>query len=328
MRPREVIAGLGLAAFMPLPAMAQALDRVRRLGLLMSYTENDQEGRERLAALREALRDAGWVDGGNTRLDVRWYAGEPEQAMVRARELVELAPDLIVVNGSPGVAALKRLTNTIPIVFVVVADPVGAGHVESLSRPGSNITGFSTFEPEIGGKWLEALKEAAPHIQRVGVVMDPNFPGFAALWRKIESVAPSSGLQAIVAYGRDGPEIDKAIQVFAGQSNGGLILLPTPINSVHRHAIFALTERHRLPAIYPFGFHARDGGLMAYGFDSQDLFRRAAVYVDRILKGARPAELPVQGPTKFELVINLKTARSIGLTIAPTLLARADEVIE
>jgi len=162
----------------------------------------------------------------------------------------------------------------------------------------------------------------------MGVVMDPNFPGFAALWSKIESVAPSSGLQAIAAYGRDGPEIDKAIQVFAGQSNGGLILLPTPINSVHRHAIFALTERHRLPAIYPFGFHARNGGLMAYGFDSQDLFRRAAAYVDRILKGARPAELPVQGPTKFELVINLKTARSIGLTIPPTLLARADEVIE
>src|SRR5215218_8576024 len=181
MRRREVIAGFGLAAFMPLRAMAQPLDRVRRLGLLMSYTENDQEGRERLAAFREALRDAGWVDGGNTRVDARWYAGEPEQAMVRARELVELAPDLIVVNGSPGVAALKRLTNTIPIVFVVVADPVGAGYVESLSRPGGNITGFSTFEPEIGGKWLEALKEAAPHIQRVGVVTDPNFPGFAAL---------------------------------------------------------------------------------------------------------------------------------------------------
>jgi hypothetical protein len=205
MRRREVIAGFGLAAFMPLPATAQALDRVRRLGLLMSYTENDQEGRERLAAFREALRDAGWVEGGNTRVDARWYAGDPEQAMVRARELVELAPDLLVVNGSPGVAALKRLTNTIPIVFVVVADPVGAGYVESLSRPGSNITGFSTFEPEIGGKWLEALKEAAPHIQRVGVVMDPNFPGFAALWSKIESVAPSSGLQAIAAYGRDGP---------------------------------------------------------------------------------------------------------------------------
>src|SRR5215203_2950549 len=236
MRRREVIAGW-LVAFMALPAMAQPLDRVRRVGLLMSYTENDQEGRERLAAFREALRDAGWVDGGNTRLDARWYAGQPEQAMVRARELVELAPDLIVVNGSPGVAALKRLTNTIPIVFVVVADPVGAGYVESLSRPGSNITGFSTFEPEIGGKWLEALKEAAPHIQRVGVVMDPNFGGFAALWSKIESVAPSFGLEAIAAYGRNSREIAKAIEVFAGHSNGGLILLPTPINSVHRYAI-------------------------------------------------------------------------------------------
>src|SRR3954463_13995521 len=221
MRPREVIAGLGLAAFMPLPAMAQALDRVRRLGLLMSDSENDQEGRESLAGFREALRDAGWVDGGNTRPDARWYAGEPEQAMVRARELVELAPDLIVVNGSPGVAALKRLTNTIPIVFVVVADPVGAGHVESLSRPGSNITGFSTFEPEIGGKWLEALMEVAPHIKRVGVLMDPQFRGFSALWSAIESVTPALHLHAVPVHGRDGAEIESAIRRFAEGTNGG-----------------------------------------------------------------------------------------------------------
>src|SRR3954454_5244023 len=196
MRRREVIAGFGLAAFMALQAMAQPLDRVRRVGLLMSYTENDQEGRERLAAFREALRDAGWVDGGNTRVEARWYAGEPEQAMVRARELVELAPDLIVVNGSPGVAALEGLTNTLPIVFVVVADPVGAGYVESLSRPGSNITGFSTFEPEIGGKWLELLKEIAPGLSRVAEVLDPGLQGFAGVCQAVESSSSRLGLDA------------------------------------------------------------------------------------------------------------------------------------
>jgi putative tryptophan/tyrosine transport system substrate-binding protein len=329
MKRREFITLLGgAAAAWPIAASAQQGRQMRRIGFLMSYREGDPEGEQRLSAFRESLRQAGWVDGQTARVHVRWFDGDPERAKAHAKELVEQSPDVIVANGTPAVAALRQLTSSIPIVFVVVVDPVGAGFVKSLSRPGGNITGFSTFEPQIGGKWLELLKEIAPRISRVGVLMDPEFRGFSELWLTIESMAPTFGLQAIAVHGRDSAEIEKAIGGFARQEDGGLIALPTPVNSVQRAQIFALATRHRLPAVYPFSFHARGGGLLSYGFDSVDLFKRAAPYVARILNGDKPGDLPVQAPTKFELVINLKAARAIGLEVSPTLLSRADEVIE
>jgi putative ABC transport system substrate-binding protein len=294
----------------------------------MSYREGDAEGEGRLSAFRSGLREAGWVEGRNVSLEVRWLAGDRSRATAYATDIVALSPDVILVNGTQGLSAVRPLTTTIPIVFVVVTNPVGAGFVESLARPGGNITGFSTFEPEIGGKWLESLKALAPEVVRVGVLHDSEALGFKALWLTTESVAPTFGIQAVPIHARSAAEIERGIESFAQSGAGGLVVLPTPINSVQRQAIFALAERHRLPAVYPFGFHARDGGLMAYGFDAVDLFRRSGAYVARVLGGEKPGNLPVQAPTKFELVINLKAARSIGLTVPPSLLARADEVIE
>jgi putative ABC transport system substrate-binding protein len=328
MRRRDVIALLGIAATWPLGAGAQPSKRPRQIGLMMAYDEGDLEGQERLAAFRQSLGESGWIDGQNAMVTVRWLAGNPDRAANYAKELVAQSPDVLVVNGSPGLTAVQRLTKDIPVVFVVVTDPVGAGFIPSLSRPGGNVTGFSTFEPEIGGKWVEALVEAAPNIKRLGVLMDPDFRGFSALWREIESIAPSFHLQAFPVHGRDGEEIESALVRFGQQTNGGLIVLPTPANAVARKRIFSLTARHRLPAIYPFSYYAQQGGLLAYGFHSIDLFRRAGPYVARILNGEQPGSLAVQAPTKFELVINLNTAKALGLSIPPTLLARADEVIE
>ena len=307
---------------------AQEIPRVRRIGLLMAYRQSDRQMQDRVAAFRHGLREAGWIDGQNVRIDVRWLDGETERAKNYAKELVDSAPDVIVVNGTPGTAAVRQLTSSIPIVFVIVTDPVGAGFVSNLSRPGGNVTGFSTFEPEVGGKWLELLKEAAPGVSRAGVLMDPEFRGFFGHWLAIESLAPSLGIQAIALHGRTGPEIERAIAQFGGQENGGLIILPTPINSVERRRIFSLATQHRLPAIYPFTFAAKNGGLMAYGFDAVDLFRRAAPYAARILNGEKPGDLPVQAPTKYSLVVNMKTAKAQGISIPPSILFRADEVIE
>jgi putative tryptophan/tyrosine transport system substrate-binding protein len=318
---------LGGAATWPLSASAQP-DRQRLVSVLMAYSEVDPEGQQRLAAFRESLATTGFVEGKNARIEVRWLAGDPDRAKGYAKQVLEQSPDLIVVNGTPGLSEVHKLRSSIPIVFVMVTDPVGAGFVHSHSRPGGNITGFSTFEPEIGGKWLEALKEAAPLIQRVGVLMDTSLAGFQALWLAIKAVAPTVGLRAFPLETRDGADIDQLVERFATEVGGGLIVLPTPINSVQRQRIFLLAAQHRLPAIYPFAFHARDGGLIAYGFDSLDLFRRAGPYVARILNGEKPNDLPVQAPSKFNLVVNLRTARALGLSIPPTLLARADEVIE
>jgi putative ABC transport system substrate-binding protein len=325
-RRREVLA-LGVAAS-AWPVTAYAQGPVRRIGVLMSYREGDAEGEGRLAAFRDGLREAGWAEGRNAALDVRWLAGDRNLERSNAKALVEQSPDLIVVNGTPGLTALRSLTSTIPILFIVVTNPVGAGFVESLARPGGNITGFSTFEPEIGGKWLETLKAIAPQVARVGVLHDPEARGFSALWLKTESVAPTFGMQAVAIHARNAAEIEAGIENFARGGGGALVILPTPINSVQRQTIFALAEKHRLPAIYPFAFHARERGLVAYGFDAVDLFRRAGPYVARILAGEKPGNLPVQAPTKFELVVNLKAAAALGLTIPPSLLARADEVIE
>jgi putative tryptophan/tyrosine transport system substrate-binding protein len=328
MRRRDFLTFLGGAPAWPISALAQVSDRTRRIGLLMVYREGDPEGEECLLAFRRSLREAGWIEGKNLRLEPRWYAGDRDRANAYGRELVSMALDIIVVNHLAALTAVRQLTTSIPIVFVVLADPVGAGHVASFSRPGGNVTGFSTFDPEIAGKWLEALREVAPQVNRVGILRDPAQPGFAALWRKIEELAPSFDLRPIDVFGYDGSTIERAIETFAREPHGGLVVVPNPINMARRQSMISLAARYRLPAVYAFTLYARSGGLLSYGFNSPDLFRRSGTYVDRILNGEKPGELPVQAPTKFELAINLNTAKALGLDIPRSLLARADELIE
>jgi putative ABC transport system substrate-binding protein len=319
----------GAAVAWPLAAHAQRGERVRRIGLLMVNAEDDPEGQTRVGAFRQRLRELGWTEGRNIRIDYHWGVGNPERARASAADLVTLAPDAILANGTPAVVALHRATRSIPVVFVVVVDPVAAGVVESLARPGGNITGFSTFEPEIGGKWLELLKEITPGVRRVAGVLDPAFGSFAAVWRTIETLAPASGVAATsVVFRNPTDDIESAFAGFAQEPAGALIVFPTAANNIARDRIIALAARHRLPDVYPFRFYATRGGLMSYGFETTDLFRRGASYVDRILNGESPADLAVQAPTKWELIINLKTAKGLGLEVPPTLLARADEVIE
>ena len=329
MRRREFITLIGGAAAWPLGAHAQQPERMRRIGVLMVNAESDPDGQVRIGAFRQGLQALGWTEGRNIRIDYRWGAGEPERARSAATDLVSLSPDAILANGAPGLAAAQRATRIVPVVFVVVTDPVGAGYVDSLARPGANITGFSTFEPEIGGKWLELLNEITPGLRQVAGILDPAFGGFAAVWRVIESLAPKMGVEVTrVVLQNPSDDIESALGTFAQAAGGGLIVLPTAINNLQRKRIFALAARYRLPAVYPFRHYVIEGGLMSYGFDTPDLFRRSASYVDRILKGEKPADLPVQAPTKYELLINLKTAKALGLEVPPTLLARADEVIE
>jgi putative tryptophan/tyrosine transport system substrate-binding protein len=325
---RDFIALVGGAAAWPLVARAQQPDRMRHIGIMMAPAADDPAGEARVKAFRQRLQELGWTEGGNLRIDYRWAAG-PDSSANFARELVALAPDVIVANGTPALTALHQATRTIPVVFVVVVDPVGAGYVQSLARPSANITGFSTFEPEMGTKWLELLKEITPDLKRIAVIWDPGFKGFARILSAIESTASRLGLEiTTVSFHDDTDDIEAAVAAFAQQPNGGLIVLPTTLNHVYRHRIYSLAALHRLPAIYPFRHYATEGGLMCYGFDSIDLFRRGASYVDRILRGEKPADLPVQAPTKFELVINLKTAKALGLDVPWFLQQRADEVIE
>jgi putative ABC transport system substrate-binding protein len=330
MRRRDFMTFLGGAALAwPLPLNAQQPERMRRIGVMMINAESDPEGQTRISVLRRGLQELGWIEGRNVRIDYRWAAGEPDHAQTYATELVTLAPDVILANGTPALKALHRATSSIPVVFVVVVDPVGAGYVQSLARPGGNITGFSTFEPEIGSKWVELLKEVAPDLRRVAGILDPAFRSYAAVWGEIESLAPRSGLEVTeVVFREADDDIESAVAAFARQPGGGLIVLPTAINNISRDRIVALAARHRLPAVYPFRHYVTGGGLMAYGFDPLDLFRRGVSYIDRILKGEKPADLPIQQPTKFQLILNLKTARALGLEIPPMLLGRADEVIE
>jgi putative ABC transport system substrate-binding protein len=329
MKRRDFITLLGgAAAAWPLMANAQQHGRPRRIAIMIAPAENDPEGQARVTAFREKLQELGWTEGRNMQIEYRWAAG-PDQSPNYAAELLKLEPEVIVANGTPAVSALYQATRTIPVVFVVVVDPVGAGYVQSLARPGGNITGFSTFEPEMGTKWLGLLKEASPNLKRVAVIWDPGFKGFAALWRAIERAATGLGLQAdSVPFHDRNDDIETAIARGAQDMEGGLIVLPTTLNHTFRKRIFALAIRHRLPAIYPFRHYATDGGLMAYGFDNNDLFRRGAVYVDRILRGEIPANLPVQAPTEFELIVNLKTARAMGLIIPEGFLLRANELID
>jgi putative tryptophan/tyrosine transport system substrate-binding protein len=330
MKRREFITLLGGAAAMwPLAARAQQPVRIRHIGMLVAYAESDPEAQARVAAFRQGLRELGWTEGHNLRIELHWGTGDPDRARTSTTELMSLAPDVIVAHGTPALGALHRATRTIPVVFVSVIDPVGAGYVQSLALPGGNITGFSTFEPEIGGKWLELLKEIAPSLSKVAGILDPGFKGFAGVWGVIENTAPRFGLEVkSLPFQTPTDDLESAVAGFAQRPGGGLIVLPTALNAVQRNRIISSAARGGLPAMYGFRFYAADGGLMSYGIDTVDLFRRSASYVDRILKGEKPADLPVQAPTKFEMVINLKTARALGLGVPPTLLGLADEVIE
>ena len=330
MKRREFITLLGgAAASWPIAARAQQPDRVRRIGVMIANAENEPEGQDRVAAFRRGLQELGWVEGRNLRVDYRWATGEPNRARALARELVNLEPDVILANGTPALSALHKVTSNIPVVFAVVVDPVGAGFVRSLARPGGNVTGFSSFQPEIGGKWLELLKAIMPGLSRVAVISDPAFRGFAGVLLEIESIGPRVGLEITnIVFRNPNDDIESPIAAFAQSFGGGLIVVPTAINKIHRNRIISLAARHHLPAIYPFSVYVASGGLLSYGIETDDLLRRSASYVDRILKGEKPAELPVQAPIKYELAINLKTAKTLGLTVPPPLLARADEVIE
>jgi putative tryptophan/tyrosine transport system substrate-binding protein len=330
LRRRQFLTLLGgAAAAWPLAARAQQSERVRRIGVLVAYAESDPEAQARIAAFRQGLRELGWTEGHNLRIELRWGTGDPDRAQTFATEVISLTPDVIVAHGTPALTALHRATRTIPVVFVSVIDPVGAGYVQSLAVPGGNITGFSTFEPEIGGKWLELLKEIAPGLSRVAGILDPSFRGFAGVWGAIENMAPRFGLEVKnLAFHAPTDDLESAVARFALEPGGGLIVVPTALNAVERNRIFSSAARGRLPAMYAFRFYATDGGLMSYGIDTVDLFRRSAFYVDKILKGEKPADLPVQAPTKFEMVINLRTAKALGLEVPTSLLARADEVIE
>jgi len=328
MKRREFIRLLGGAvAAWPLTARAQQGDRMR-IGVFMPLAEDDLVGQARIAAFLQGLQHTGWTDGGNVRIDYRWSAGDDERVRRHAAELVALAPDVILATGSATVGALLQATRTIPIVFPIAVDPVGAGFVESLARPGGNATGFLLFEYGISGKWLELLKEIAPKLKRVAILRDPSIAAGSGQLGAIQSVAPSLGVELSPFGVRDGGEIERAIDAFARVPNSGLIVTGTPLATVHRDLIIALAVRYRLPAVYYDRLFVSAGGLISYGPDILDQYRRAAAYVDRILKGEKPADLPVQAPTKYELVINLKTAKALGLEIPPTLLARADEVIE
>jgi putative ABC transport system substrate-binding protein len=326
---REFITLLGgAAAAWPLAARAQRGGRMRRVGVLMPHTQNNPVGPPRIAALLQELQQLGWIVGSNVEIDVRWAGADAESLRKHAAELAALAPDVILANGSVAVAPLLHATRTVPIVFVIVPDPVGGGFIDSLARPGGNATGFLQFEYGLSGKWLELLKQIAPGVTRAVIMRDPTSPTGTGQFGAIQSVAPSVGVEVNPAGMRDAREIERAIAAFARGSNGGLIVTGSALAQLHRDLIITLAARHKLPAVYFERFFVAAGGLISYGPDLVDQFRQAAGYVDRILKGEKPADLPVQAPTRYETVINLKTAKALSLDVPPMLLARADEVIE
>jgi ABC-type uncharacterized transport system substrate-binding protein len=327
MKRREFITLLGGAAAWPLAARAQQGERMRRIGVLMPHDQDSPVGQARIAALVQELQRLGWT-GRNVRIDIRWAGADTENIRRHAAELAALAPDVILANGSVVVTPLLQATRTVPIVFVVVPDPVGAGFVDSLARPGGNATGFVQFEYGLSGKWLELLKEIAPRVTRAAVLRDAAIPAGTGQFGAIQSVAPSVGVEVRPVNIRDAGEIERAVAAFALSANGGLIVTGSALAQLHRNLIITLAARYKLPAVYFERFFVTGGGLISYGPDLVDQYRRAADYVDRILKGEKPAELPVQAPTKYETVINLKTAKALGLEIPQTVLARADEVIE
>jgi putative ABC transport system substrate-binding protein len=328
MQRRQFIGLVGGAAAWPLAARAQQASPMRRIGFLTSSAESDPEAQLWVSTFRKGLEEFGWTDGHNVRIDYRFGGGDVTPMLKLAKELLALQPDVIVASTGPAATAVRQQTLSIPIVFVQVPDPVAAGYVTNLARPDGNITGFTNFEFSIGGRWLQAIKECVSGVSRVAVVFDPANPSWAAYLRTIEAAAPTFSMRLVPAAISDAAEIETNITEFAREPNGALVVLPGPQTVVHRQTIIVAAARHRLPAIYPYRFFVTDGGLMSYGVNVPDLYKQAASYVDRLLKGAKPADLPVQLPTKFELFINLKTAKALGLTVPATLLARAEEVIE
>jgi putative ABC transport system substrate-binding protein len=332
MKRRAFITLLGGAATLPLvrplTAHAQQPERMRRIGLFMPGVAADPESMSRLTAFLQGLQELGWTDGRNVRIEYRWGAGDGDSYRKIDAELAASSPDVVVAVGGLVVAALQQTSRSLPIVFVNVPDPVGAGFVDSLARPGSNTTGFTVFEYGLSGKFLELLKQIAPRLVRVAVIRDPSNVAGVGQWGAIQSVAPSFGVELRPVDVRDATEIERGITAFAGEPNGGLIVTGSGLAQLHRELIITLAARYRLPAVYPYRYFATAGGLVSYGPDTIDPYRRAAGYVDRILKGEKPADLPVQAPTRYELAINLKTAKALGLDVPATVLARADEVIE
>jgi putative tryptophan/tyrosine transport system substrate-binding protein len=330
MRRRDLFKVVGGAVAWPLAARAQQGERMRRIGVLMGYAESDSDAQARVAAFRDGLQKLGWTEGRNIQIDTRWPIPADLESMQRfAKELVALQPEVILSHITPTTAALLQQTRSIPIVFATVADPVGSGFVASFSRPGGNVTGFTSIEPTMAGKWLELLKEIAPRVARVAFLFNPVTAPYAEYFlNPLKAAALPFGVEVIAAPVRDTSELESIVAAQAREPNSGLIVTPDSFTHVHRAEITSLAARYRLPAVYPFRVFAEFGGLLSYGNDEHDNFRRAAVYVDRILRGARPSELPVQAPVKFELVINIKTARALGLDVPVQLQQRADEVIE
>jgi putative ABC transport system substrate-binding protein len=329
MRRRDFITLIGsTAAAWPRAAHAQQPERVRRIGVLMSFGANDPEAQSRAAAFENGLRQLGWVRGHNLGIEYRW-ADNPDVLRTYATELVGMAPDLILVNSTPAIAALQEQRQAVPIVFTQVTDPVGEGLVLNLAHPGGHVTGFTSFEFSIGTKWLEMLKEVAPRVMRVALIFNPETAPFAELfWRPVEAAAPSFAIVAISAGAPTFADLERMVDKFAREPNGSLMVLPDVSTLNYREALIGLAARHRLPTVYPFRIFAANGGLLSYGTDVNDVFRRVASYVDRLLKGADPGKLPIQSPNKYELVINLKTAKALDLELPPKLLALANEVIE
>ena len=330
MRRREFIAAVGgAAATWPLAARAQQSTRARRIGVLMPFeNENDQQVRDLWPAFKQRLAELGWVEGRNIQFDVHFTTQNSDRIRAGAAEIAASGPELIYVWSNPGLAAMKQATQTIPVVFVLVSDPVGTGLVANLAHPGGNITGFQNFETDIGGKWLELLKEAAPGVRRVGVLYNQNIPANVEFLRTAQTQSSLVGVTVTPAELHDVADIERVVTEFAQESDSGLIVTPNPVNSSNTEVIAGLAARLRLPAIYPFRLNPQKGGLMSYGFDTIEQQRGAATYVDRVLKGEKPADLPVQAPSKYQLVINLKTAKALGLNVPPQLQQRADEVIE
>jgi putative ABC transport system substrate-binding protein len=325
---REFITVLGGAAAWPLAARAQQGERMRGIGVLMNLAADDPEAQRRMTAFVQGLQQFGWTDGRNMRIDARWSAGQPERLRKNAAEIVALTPDVIVAEGSASLAPLLQVNRTIPVVFTIVPDPVGAGFVDSLNQPGGNVTGFSQFEYGLSGKWLELLKEIAPRVKRVAVLREAGLTAGVAQYAALQAVAPSLGVELVALNVRDNVQIERSLATFARSSTDGMIVTSSPLAAVHRELIVTLAARHKLPAAYAVRYMTAAGGLLSYGPDFVDQYRHAAGYVDRILKGEKPADLPVQAPTRYELAINLKVAKALGLEVPPALLARADEVIE
>jgi ABC-type uncharacterized transport system substrate-binding protein len=328
MRRREFITLVASAAAWPV-ARAQQPNRMRRIGVLMAFTENDQQGIARVAAFRDGLQKLGWAQGRNIHVDTRWAGANTKTINRFAKELVALQPDLILSNSTPTTLALLQQTRTIPIIFAVVSDPIGSGFVANFARPGGNVSGLTSIEPTMAGKWVELLKKVAPQVARVAILFNPTTATYAEYFlNPFKSAAAFFGVEPIIAPVRDGSELKPVFAAQARAPNSGLAVMTDSFTSVHRAEITSLAAQYRLPAIYPYRFFVKIGGLLSYGNDLVDNFRRAAAYADHILKGSKPSELPVQAPVKFEMAINLKTARALGLAVPPALIARADEVIE